>query len=260
MATTFATPPDGGFPVASAILQHASATVLQAELNQAREKAAGHPKTEWGWRARTSWELSTGEQSQVNEPAELAHPLWTKVRKLENDQRQAQRREFFGKWCDGSVIALAAERRPGAAWYVVELRLLQGWSFESLSNEFWEKSRLKLPEKIGPECDLLFYGREEFEAAINVQHVPLERKPVTTGLQRSLNSLMSADEHLNWLSKTDAQRAIRNKFDGQGDKKNLRRMVDDQLKSQINEIITTNKARQLIGGRNPKLKAQQTKR
>ncbi len=161
MARTFATPPSGGYPASEAAIHLTAAPSGQAELQQARENAAGHPKKVWGWRPKPGWDLYTHEHTQ--EPAEVPHPLWRKVDELETAKRLAQRREFFDKWCDGKIVALAKEPKLGADWSVVDLLLIWGWLFENLRNSFWENSRLKLPKKTGPECDLLFYSRDHFE-------------------------------------------------------------------------------------------------
>jgi hypothetical protein len=82
---------------------------------------------------------------------------WRRVYELEHRVRQMQRREFFDRWREGAIIALAAARRNGAKWHVVEGRMLDDWSFEGLPLSFWAKSRLRMPKKGGPEWDLLFY-------------------------------------------------------------------------------------------------------
>jgi hypothetical protein len=158
MSRTFLPPPDGGLAAADAAVQLTSKSPLEDELQDARGKAAPHPKTEWQF--KTSIEFTTGERTAEREPEQIPTAPWRRVYELEQRVRQTQRREFFDKWREGAVIALAADRRLGAKWHVVEGRMLDDWSFEGLPLRFWAKSRLRMPKRGGPECDLLFYQRQ----------------------------------------------------------------------------------------------------
>jgi hypothetical protein len=160
MSRTFLTPPDGGLVAADAAVQLTSKSPLEDELQDARSKAAPHPSTEWVWQVKTITELETGEQSTKKESEQMPTAPWRRVYELEHRVRQMQRREFFDKWRAGAVIALAADRQLGAKWHVVEGRMLDDWSFEGLPLRFWAKSRLRMPKRGGPECDLLFYRRQ----------------------------------------------------------------------------------------------------
>jgi hypothetical protein len=84
---------------------------------------------------------------------------------------------------------------------------------------------------------------------------PTERKPVSRGIEIALRDLIARSAHRSWRSMTEAQRAIRDEFDGRGSDKNALKIIADRFGGQIRAIVAEN--RQFGAEGNPSRKKQE---
>jgi hypothetical protein len=94
-----------------------------------------------------------------------------------------------------------------------------------------------------------FFDVRVFEAEQLPHNKPtrFDRKPVTKGIQEAFQRLKARRAHYDWTTKAQAQRAIRDEYDGQGADQNARRMVDAVLKKEIDQVLAENRTRAAEG-------------
>ncbi len=128
--------------------------------------------------------LNVGE-FPTQEVGDVEHPAWLEFGRLERLLHD----EFEKKLCDGDVVALAAEEKPGAPWHVVRTerwRLWRNGRRPRPTVSLWSDNQVRFV-KGGPAYDVVFYDRMEWrriEGRASCSRPPIPRGEIEEERQR----------------------------------------------------------------------------
>jgi len=216
-------PDEGGLSLSEA-RQSLVSPELRGRYESAMAAFEARERSYPGWRNGRSGYLDEYGQFQ-----ETPDPLSLEVAR----SRNACELEIQHRLANGDLLAWGA--RGSVAGERVPIRSLS-----------WDKLRLDFGRsqiRARGKPPIVFFDVCLFEAAQLVPRgvAPLKRKPVTEAIHEALQRLKARGAHRTWVTKTEAQRAIRNEADGQGDQKNARKMVDEVLGTTIDQLLLENR-------------------
>lgn len=214
-------PVEGGLTLSQARLSLVSPELRQ-RYDRARAAFDARDQKYPGWRnSRTGYIDETGRFRERPDPLTLEVIASTRACELEIQRRLA----------DGELLAWGA--RGSVAGERVPIR---SYSWDEVRLDF---ARSRIRAKGTPPS--MFFDVRIFEAG----RLPsaLKRKPVTEAIHEAYQRLKSRGGHRAWTTKVEAYRAIRNEVDGRGDDRNARRMVDEVLGAEIEQVLEANLAK-----------------
>jgi hypothetical protein len=218
-------PSTGGLTLAEARLRYVPKD-LRAKYDDAISAFEARQRATPGWRmSRVGYLNEYGEF--IGQPDRLERAVALALHECEANLRE--RLALGDLWAWGTKGSEAGDRV-----------LVRSLSWRKLRLDFG-RSRVRAAGK----PPVLFFDVRVYECEPGGAFAPqpVERKPVSAGIELAFARLKARGDHQSWQSLTEGCRAIRREFDGKGDDKNALKSVADKVGLEIKAIVEENLGR-----------------